>query len=116
MKNNDKNFDNIIYYVCSQNDNTVLLALKVEIRKDLNIVSWFDTIKYRNFEYSQISEENNNITIYRSDSKDNLIYTLTPLTLELYNQKVKKHMTIQKEYQDKETLYKDLNESISNCM
>ena len=70
-------------------DDTALVAVDVKVRE--NYIEWFDTEKYRQFIISDTSLESDG-TIKFTNSKSNKAYRLSPLTLDLYREKVRDKM------------------------
>jgi len=73
---------NVAYYVESDADDTVLLALDAKLRKDA--VEWFDTSRDRMFKSVRVTEQDDAVEVETPNAK----YTLRKLTIELYNRKV----------------------------
>lgn len=70
-------------------DDTVLVAVDVKVRE--NYIEWFDTEKYRQFIISDTNLESDG-KIEFTNSKSNKTYRLSPLTLDLYREKVRDKM------------------------
>jgi hypothetical protein len=72
-----------IYFVDSDNDPTVLLAIGA--RRSGNDVEWFDTVRDRMIIATSIDERPESVRVVSERAK----YEFTPLTLELYNLRVR---------------------------
>jgi hypothetical protein len=92
-----------VYYVSSPDDNTVLLALDVNILSDA--IHWFDTVKERVVHMAQVQAEYPaEFTFKTPDQEGGRTYTFTPLTLEVYNNKVKSEVLVPQEFSSEEEM------------
>lgn len=103
-----------LFYVESNQDKTVLLALDVNVID--NTMRWFDSNKERVFIIHAFNkQENGNIILEKESSQpEKTIYTLVPMTLEIYNQQVKNKLDKKKEFTDLQELYKELKTSTAS--
>jgi len=81
-----------IYYVSAPGDDTVLVALDVEIRD--NVARWFDTVKERVMEIKETVNDNPKHFVFKRDitGGEGDFYTFIPMTLDIYNEKVKSRL------------------------
>lgn len=83
-----------VYYIESS-DTTMMLAFDLEIQGA--IISWFDTIKMRNFEIKQCVINESNILVSLTNGTE-IIFR--PITLDIYNQQVKERLLAPKDFTD----------------
>ena len=103
-----------VYYVSSDKDDTVLVALDVEF--DNKKVRWFDTIKERIMRAEKIIDSTPQKFIFNRDlSEGGGTYTFVPMTLEIYNDRVKQHMLVPREFTDLEKLFLAFEEARKNA-
>lgn len=89
-----------LYYVSCPEDNTVLVAMDTRISaartaegQTIYTIQWFDTIKERVMQSVEIvKDEPNEFAFKRSDGQQNEIYTFVPMTLDVYNKRVRQHL------------------------
>lgn len=72
----------VTYYVESDRDDTVLLAMDAKARA--GVVEWFDTSRDRMFKPLSVEETNDSFSFTTKDAR----YTLRRLTVEIYDRKV----------------------------
>ena len=105
---------NRVYYVSSNKDNSVLVALDVEFNN--KEIRWFDTIKERGMKIEKIIDLSLQNFIFNRDlNEGGGIYKFVPMTLEIYNDKVKNHMLIPREFTDPEELFLAFEETRKNA-
>lgn len=104
-----------VYFVESSNgDPTVLIAM--DIYTDGRIIRWFDTVKERVMGIGKIIDKKGDHFVFeRVDSEGGGKYIFVPMTLEIYNQKVKKHILIPQEVVDEEQMLKAFEETRKNA-
>lgn len=103
-----------VYYVISPMDDTVLIALDVGF--DEHYVRWFDTIKERMMTYERIVDTDSaHFSFERAGDESRGIYTFVPMTLALYNEHVKRHVLVSKEFTDEETLLREFEKTRENA-
>jgi len=103
-----------VYYVFSKDDDTVLIALDVSV--DDKWVRWFDTIKERMMGIGKIIDPNpRNFVFERALSEGGKTYTFIPMTLAIYNEKVKGHILVPQDFTDEESLFKAFEETKNNA-
>lgn len=85
-----------VYYVESPNDDTVLIGLDVKVlrekknNKESTTVSWHDTNHYRHMEALNTISYENRFAFKRRQEEGGSTYYFVPMTLNIYNSKVKK--------------------------
>ncbi|MBI4692360.1 MAG: hypothetical protein HY773_02950 [Candidatus Terrybacteria bacterium] len=103
-----------VYYVFSPEDDTVLLALDIRISGDT--ISWFDTVKERIMHISQIQAEDSDRLILKTPEQEGgKVYVFTPLTLEIYKDKVKKRILVPQEFKNKEEMLQAFEKTRENA-
>ena len=99
-----------VYFVESEQDNTVHYALDVEIRQ--GYATWFDGTKERIMRIGSIIEKKSDLFVFERDaSEGGGQYRFVPMTLELYNSKVKQHLISPSEFQNEEEMFKAFEET-----
>ena len=80
-----------IYYVESLGDLTVCVAMDVKVLDDR--ITWFDTVKDRGMHIEKVIDSNpGHFVFIRKGAEHPQTYTFLPMTLELYEAKVKPHL------------------------
>ena len=102
-----------VYYVSSPDDDTVLVALDVQIRK--NVIRWFDTVKERVMEIAEVIKDDGQEFSFKRGDNSGEIYTLKTMTIEDYNEKVKKRLIAPKEFSSEEELCTAFEETKKNA-
>ncbi len=107
----DHNFSDRVYYVTCESDSTVLIAMDVRVQ-DKYIV-WFDTVKERTMEISRIIEENNDKFVFerKNDSENIDIYTFVPLTLDIFNEKIKPRFPERPGFETEQEMFEAMKKS-----
>ena len=114
-KQPQQNF-NYFYFVSSDTDNTVLLGMNLKLSNDLeNEVRWFDTIKERVMHVEKIIDSNPEHFVFQRKSTKNEIYTFIPLTLDIYNEKVKHKTLIPRDFTNTEDMVTAFKETRNNA-
>jgi hypothetical protein len=100
-----------VYYVSCPEDNTVEVAMDVRIAGDT--VSWFDTIKERLMKIERIINDSHPdyFIFKRNVEEGGGVYTFVPMTLQLYNERVKRHLLAPKDFTDIEQLLKEFEDT-----
>lgn len=79
-----------MYYVESPQDGSVRLAIDVIWNQDSNTISWFNTLRTITFSVAEVLSANPEyFTFARAEAEGGGLYTLMPLSLEIYNKKIK---------------------------
>ena len=81
-----------VYYVESSDDNSVLIGMDVAIEKNpdgTSLVTWHDTTRERAMMADEVKNEDDFFAFKRTDEEGGQFYKFSPMTLELYNEKVK---------------------------
>ena len=101
-----------VYYISSNQDATVLLALDVTIEG--GYVCWFDTIKERIMEIARIADQNTSHFVFkRLDWGDT--YTFMPLTLKIYSEKIKQRILVPQDFPDEESMLQAFEKTRKNA-
>lgn len=101
-------FSETVYFVESPKDDTVLLA--IDLRTDGKIVRWFDTIKERAMKVGKIvNDDPKRFVFERAAFEGGGVYEFIPLTVTLYNKKVKDHILIPQKFSKKEEMTKAIS-------
>lgn len=110
--NSINNHTKSVYYVESPDDDTVLLAINVTIKpsslnnEDVFIISWYDTSHERIMIASRIKQDNNYFAFKRVKQEGGGSYFFVPITLDIYNNKVKQHLTTKADFTDNDEMLK----------
>lgn len=103
-----------VFFVSSANDPTVLLALNLEVRGAY--VRWFDTVKERMMRVKRILDEDPSHFVFERDEQEgNGVYTFIPMTLEIYNEKVKHQLLASQDFTDEEAMLQAFEETRKNA-
>jgi hypothetical protein len=115
MKNNILYFKDKVFYVNSFEDKSVLIAIDVFINKDFHLIKWFDGNKQRVMIFENIYfKENGEIEFIRNFNNQKINYYLYPLTLKIYNEKLKNFFKDEIEFKNEEDLIKKFLELRNN--
>ncbi|MBI3632516.1 MAG: hypothetical protein HY225_03645, partial [Candidatus Vogelbacteria bacterium] len=93
----DYKFQSKVYVVLSQQGDIVVLAINPKFRD--NYLVWFDSIKERMRSVGKIIKADSAEFSFISDD-NNVIYTFLPLTVELYEKNIKRHLIAPGVYKD----------------
>ena len=110
-----------VYYIESLNDDTVLIGLEVtlEIRqlgaKKATFISWYDTSHERIMEAAKIVRSRNNFAFKRTESEGGGNYYLFPMTLKIYNEKVRHHLPVNKNFANEQELVAAFLSTLKNA-
>ena len=87
-------------------DNTVLVAIEPLVIEDKHIqhIQWYDTNKLRDFLGTVTADEETNVLSF-TDPQKGYRYTMTPLTLEIYEQCVRPNLHNAPAFSSMEDLY-----------
>ena len=111
MDNNER-LPEPVYYVSSEDDNTVLIAMNVAIQyinstdNKKAVVTWYDTNRVRVMEADVWKFIEDGFIFNRSDVKKPQVYRFVPMTLEIYHNKVKARIYTQHDFSNKEDMIK----------
>ncbi len=93
------------YYVSCPTDPTVRLALDVVYDHATNQMNWFNTLRRKSFTVKEfVIRSRNHFVFERAAAEGGGMYTLVPLTLEIYNQMIKPTMHQPQEFGSKQEL------------
>jgi hypothetical protein len=98
-----------VYYVESNEDGTVLVGMKVTIRRISNnyfVVSWWDPTHERCMSADEINYEGDNFSFKRISEEGGQTYYFSPMTLEIYNTRVKDRLLGKREFDNEEEMIK----------
>ncbi len=101
-----------VYYIESPNDDTVLVGMDVTIdydkfnNQDVSKITWYDTIYERIMLASETRQKGDYFAFKRIDEEGGGYYYFTPMNLDIYNDKVKKHLLAGSDFTNNEDLIK----------
>ena len=98
-----------VYYVESNEDSSVLVGMKVTIRRISNnhfVVSWWDPTHERCMSAGEINYEGDNFSFKRISEEGGQTYYFSPMTLEIYNTRVKDRLLGKREFDNEEEMIK----------
>jgi len=101
-----KNIKDTVYFVSSDKDATVLLAMDIKIND--GYISWFDTVKERMMKIKSTKDIDGDSFVFKRDDGNSSEYHFTPITLEIYNNKVGDRLISPRKYDNEEDLVEDL--------
>jgi len=103
-----------VYYVFSEKDSTVLIALDIYFNE--RNVRWFDTIKERIMTIEKVIDPSHeHFAFKRVSAEGGAVYTFVPMTLEIYNNKIKHRILSPQELTDQEKLLLAFEETRKNA-
>lgn len=92
-----------VYYVKSQQDKTVLVAMNVEIVG--KYIKWFDCTKQRVMQIDKILQDDDSLfTFQRGDANHGFEYSFIKMALSIYNEHVKNELISPEEFTDEATM------------
>ena len=101
-----------VYYIESSDDDTVLVGMDITLEKksiqgnDIVLVSWFDTVRDRIMKAADIKLEGGVFSFRRLKEDGSGMYYFIPMTLQIYNNKVKKRLLAGGEFTSEEEMEK----------
>lgn len=96
-------FSERVYHINSDKDKSVLIGMGIEIENEW--IRWFDSVKQRRMKIGEILDENpKHFVFQRAEDDGGGTYTFVPLSLEIYNEKVKKRILISQDFTDQEAM------------
>jgi hypothetical protein len=108
-------FEHRVCYVTSPEDTTVLIAFDIQMESD-ETIRWFDTIKERRMRVGEIIEDTHEHFIFkRNDHQQKGTYTFMPMTLDIYNEKVKHKILIPKAFADEKEMQRAFEKTKENA-
>ncbi|MDO5480981.1 MAG: hypothetical protein Q4F60_01375 [Candidatus Saccharibacteria bacterium] len=109
-----------VYYIESPDDDTVLIGINVAINhnkageNDIYIVRWYDTVRERIMIASEIRKNDDYFAFKRLEQEGGGFYYFMPMNLEIYNNKVKQRLAIQKDFTNENDLINAFLSSIED--
>jgi len=99
-----------VFFVGSQTDKTVLIAVHPRFQEQVKTLSWWDTVKERvkQVKSMQVGEDP---VLQVTDAQDNA-YVFVPLSLPLYNNVVKNRLPGQREFATEEDMIKAFEDTM----
>jgi len=112
--NESKSIPGRVFFVSSSSDSTVLIALDVVVQGAY--IRWFDTVKERVMKVKEILDKNPAHFVFeREEGEGGGMYTFIPMTSEIYNEKVKRHLLAPQDFADEEAMLKAFEETRQNA-
>jgi hypothetical protein len=112
---NKQIFNRRVCFVSSPDDRTVLVAFDIQITAD-NLIQWFDTVKERRMRIGEIiSDTPEHFAFKRNDGKSQGVYDFVPMTLDIYNEKVKNKILIPKTFADEKEMRREFEKTKDNA-
>lgn len=99
-----------VFFVGSQTDGTVLIAVHPRFQKQEKTISWWDTVKERVKQVKSIQVAAEPV-LQVTDVQDN-VYIFVPLSLPLYNNVVRSRLPGQREFATEEEMVKAFEETM----
>jgi hypothetical protein len=113
-KNRKETLPGRVYHVSSAGDDTVSVAMDVTI--DGDVIRWFDTIKERIMTTKEIKPDAAGALVFvRAEEEGGGTYEFFPMTLELYNGKVREKLLAPKDFGNLEDLLAAFEETKKNA-
>lgn len=114
FKSNPKiKFPEKIYYIKSEQDETVLWGMEVSVNGDF--IKWFDGTKERIMKIkNKIQNNDGSFSFERADGDIGAVYNLSKMTLALYNENIKSKLMSPEEFSDEEELIKSFESTINS--
>lgn len=103
-----------LYFVTSDKDDTVLLAMDIKINEKDNSVVWFDSVKDRVMTIKNIMDYDPLHFVFERDGDMGGTYTFIPLTLDIYNENVKNKILSRKEFESEQEMTRAFLKTINN--
>ena len=104
---------NMVYYVESPTDHTVLIAMDVAIEREekdgeiVYVVNWYDTNRMRGMTTLKIEQKDDGgFSFKRIEGLKDREYSFVPMNLEIYNTKVRPELFNAPEFASNEELTK----------
>ena len=107
-----------VYYVESPEDDTVLVAIDVEIKEyhedNTMTVSWYDTTHERSMAAKEIIKKDSYFQFERIMKDGERHYRFIPMSLEIYNKKIKDRLVAGSDFSNKEELIEAFLNTLKN--
>lgn len=72
----------------------------------MSLIHWYDTGHFRNMFSMNVKIDENGMTFERTERKAHGTYTFTPMTLDIYNEKVKHRLAAGRDFDNLDDLNK----------
>lgn len=98
-----------VYYIESPNDDTVLVGINVEIRRNAEddaSVSWFDTTHVRTMRATELTKKDDFFAFRRADEDGGGEYYFQPMNVAIYEAKIKDKLVDGGDYDNDDELIK----------
>ncbi|HEX8974676.1 MAG TPA: hypothetical protein VF817_04285 [Patescibacteria group bacterium] len=109
----EKTFPERVYYVKSEQDGTVLVAMNIKINGEE--ISWFDGTKERVMKIKNKTQNSDGSFSFEREDGDNEAYTFSKMTLDVYNEKVKSQLSSPEEFENEEDMFKAFETTINSA-
>jgi hypothetical protein len=100
-----------VFFVGSDTDDTVLVAIHPEYNDTTQMISWWDTVKERMKKVETV-EVNGDVSLTFTDSQSDK-YIFVPMSLPLYNNVVKNQLIAGKEFNTEEEMLEAFKETLN---
>lgn len=104
-----------VFYVSSDTDDSVLIGIDLKVDFNEKVISWFDTVKDRVMELEDVISRNPNHFVFKRRGQENGTYVFVPLTLEIYNKKVKNKILIPRDFKTEKDMLDAFKETKNNA-
>jgi len=109
----ENKFPEKIYYIESNQDQTVLWGMNVSING--NFIKWFDGTKERVMKVkSKMQNIDGSFSFEREDGDIGTVYNLSKMTLSIYNEKVKQELSSPEEFSSEEDMIQSFELTIGS--
>lgn len=103
----NRDFEEQVYYVESDRDESVLVAVGLKIQKGIRdggvyFLEWLDTVYWRRMTASEVWTENGELFFKRIEPEGGGMYHFMPMTVATYNQFVRDELFEPKDFTDDE--------------
>jgi hypothetical protein len=104
-----------VYYIESPNDDTVLIGIGVEIERradNTTLVSWHDTTHIRKMRAEDSAIKDDYFAFRRAKEEGGGEYYFQPMSIEIYNKKVKERLVDGGDYDNEDELNQAFLETV----
>lgn len=105
-----------VFYVSSENDDSVLVAVSPRITLN-RYISWFDLSRNRKMKIKDIVQKDESKLCFQRQMNDGSIitYLMIPITLDLYNLHIKNRLIVPKDFLVEKELIDELLKKKEFC-